>query len=295
MPTLNEENCEVVQNRLDAYLDDELADRIAGANIARHLESCPDCRESAESILIGKKLLRRAARNDIARDALREKIQKKIRGERRFFGFLFTPGFLTAAAVVLLVCLGLFGIFFRQQQSLANLAGKPHLNQTFSGQITELLNVGLNNHVHCALEEGYARQRSTVEEVSGELGAEYAGLLPLVKEKTGDEFEVVSAHHCVVDERNFVHLIMRKDEKILSLVVTKKTGETFSGRGDALSRSSGVALYQEAIENYAVAGFETETDLVFFVSDLTGAENLRIASRTAPAVRNFLDKPNVKL
>ncbi len=296
MLNLKEEDCEVVQSRLDAYLDGELGDDAAG-NLTRHLQFCADCSESADAITHSKKLLRRAAQSEIAPTVLREKIQKQIRAEPRFFEFLFARKFLaTAAAIVLFGFFGLVGILVWQLQSPLNLAGNSSPNQSLTRQFTELLNIGLDDHVHCALEEGYAGQRYTSEQMSGELGAEYAGLLPLLKEKAADGFETIAAHHCAIDERNFVHLILRKDEKILSLVITKKNGETFSGRGgSALSQSSGVALYQEEIQNYVVAGFETETDLVFFVSNLSGAENLQIASNTAPAVRNFLDGTNVKL
>ncbi len=295
MPNLYEENCAVVQSRLDAYLDGELGGE--AENVIRHLEFCVGCSEIADAISHAKKLLRRAVRSEVAPDALREQIQKQIRAEPRFFGFLFARKFLVlAAAIVLFGCFGLVGIFDWQRQSPSNLAADSNPNQSLAGQITELLRVGLNDHVHCAIEEDYAGQHYTSEEMSGELGAEYAGLLPLVKEKAAAGFETIAAHHCAIDERNFVHLILRKDEKILSLVITKKNGETFSNRsGIALSQSSGVALYQETIQNYAVAGFETETDLVFFVSDLTNAENLQIASNAAPAVRNFLNKSNVNL
>lgn len=296
MPNLNEKKCEVVQVRLDAYMDGELGDEIAG-NITRHLEFCADCSESAHAILHAKTLLRRAVQNEVAPNALRETIQKQIHAEPRLFRFLFVRKFLTAAtAIVLFVCFGLFGIFVWQRRSPSNLAGKSSPSQTFPGQITELLSIGLGDHVHCALEEGYAERHYTVEEMSGKLGAEYAGLVPLIKEKADDGFDVVAAHHCTIDERNFVHLILRKNEKILSLIITKKNGETFSGRGGiALLQSSGIALYQEAIQNYAVAGFETETDLVFFISNLTNAENLQIASNAAPAVQNFLEKSSVNL
>jgi len=295
MPILDEENCQVVQSRLDAYLDGELGGE--AENVTRHLEFCVGCSETADAITHAKKLLRRAVQGEAAPSILREKIQKQIRAERRFFGFLFARKFLvSAAAIVLFVCFGLVGIFVWQRQSPSNLAADSSPNQSLAGQITELLRVGLDDHVHCALEEGYAGQHYTSEEMSGELGTEYVGLLPLVKEKAADGFETIAAHHCAINERNFVHLILRKDEKILSLVITKKNGETFYNRnGIARSQSSGVALYQETIQNHAVAGFETETDLVFFVSDLTDAENLQIASNAAPAVRNFLGKSSVNL
>ncbi|MDQ6787536.1 MAG: zf-HC2 domain-containing protein [Acidobacteriota bacterium] len=292
MPNLEEEKCEAVQHWLDAYLDGELGEAAAG-NIARHLEICADCSESAAAILQAKKLLRRAASNEAVPDALREKIQKQIRAKRHPFKFLFARKLLAAAAVILFVCFGSLGIFIWQRQSPANLARVSRPNQTIAEQITELLRIGLGDHVHCALEEGYAERHYTSEEISGKLGAEYAGLAPLVKEKIDGEFDLVVAHHCTIGGRKFVHLILRKNEKILSLVITKKNGETFSGRdGIAPLQTSSVALYQEAFENYAVASFETETDLVFFVSNLTTAENLRIASNAAPAVRDFLDESN---
>src|SRR6185295_16373775 len=103
-----------------------------------------------------------------------------------------------------------------------------------------------------------ANKRFTPEKMVERLGADYAGLLPVVREKAPAGYEVVIAHKCHVDRREFVHMILKDGEKVLSLVITKKNGEAFS-ENTALdvSRAAGVPVYQAHLQDYEVAGFET--------------------------------------
>jgi hypothetical protein len=107
-------------------------------------------------------------------------------------------------------------------------------------------------------------------------------------------YEIVVAHKCHVNKREFVHLVLKKHTEILSLAITKKNGETFPQSAmAAMLESAGVRLYEARLENYEVTGFETKDYLGFVVSSLDKEDNLQIASSIAPAVRDFLAKLEV--
>ncbi len=135
------------------------------------------------------------------------------------------------------------------------------------------------------------KQYFTLEAMSRKLGPEYIGLVSLAKERVPSEFDVVVAHQCTFNGRRFIHLILKNQETVLSLAITRKEGEVFPLNGlRAAMNVSDVPLYKSRIQNMEVAGFETRDYLAFVVSDLREKENSQIASSLAPAVRDFLSK-----
>jgi hypothetical protein len=84
-------------------------------------------------------------------------------------------------------------------------------------------------------------------------------------------------------------MILKSDEKVLSLVITKKNGEAFPESAALdVSRAAGTPLYEAPLQGYEVAGFETRDYLGFIISNLAQEDNLQIASTLAPVVRDFL-------
>lgn len=306
---MEEVTCEQVQSRLDAYSGGELSAAI-NDEIGSHLEHCADCTEALEERARAKNYLQRAVRSETAPDALRQKIQNRIRANQPQAVAPFaqitpssawiTPPLaqrrLVFAAVPLLavLCLGAWGIYsmWHRGQSSSAIHEATSVDRALSAQTSGLLDIGLGDHIHCALESGFADQHSTLEEMAHNLGADYSDLVPLMKEKAGAAYEVVVAHHCLYGERQFVHLILRNGETVLSLVITRKNGDSFSNKGSnsAASYASGVPLYQGRLRDFEVAGFETDSHLAFIVSNLKAADNLQVASNIAPSVRAFLSK-----
>jgi hypothetical protein len=77
--------------------------------------------------------------------------------------------------------------------------------------------------------------------------------------------------------------------KVLSLAITKKDQEAFPQSAmAAMLEDSCVRLYESRFDNYEVMGFETGDYLGFIVSSPVKEDNLWIASKVAPAVRDFL-------
>jgi hypothetical protein len=126
--------------------------------------------------------------------------------------------------------------------------------------------------------------------MSAKLGAEFIGLVARVKDQVQGKYEVVAGHCCQFKQREFIHLTLRNQDKVMSLVLTKKNGEAFSKAtlGNVL-QASDIPVHSDRLQNYEVAGFESRDYLAFVVSNLDKQESDLIAASLAPAVRDYLE------
>jgi hypothetical protein len=173
-------------------------------------------------------------------------------------------------------------------RSTAALPAQASLNEALTERTAGILKIGLSDHVNCALHQDFSAGRQSGERMSRDLGPDYIGLVSLVKDRVPPDHTVIVAHRCRVSERDFVHLILTNRQTILSVILTKKSGESFD-QATAL-KASGVPLYQARRQDLEVAGFDARTYLAYMVSGLAKESNLQIASNLAPAMRDFIAK-----
>jgi anti-sigma factor (TIGR02949 family) len=279
--------CKKIRSYLDSYLNDELLVE-TNHEVLRHLEGCKDCARALEDRTRVKSLLQQAVRREAAPAYLRERIAQDVRKrDNNKSAHSFNTGrrwaFAAAAAIA---------IVFSSWAVIHSLnSRKAQSFEAALDQSAQVLRIGLNDHINCAIVHKQADRRFTPEQMAERMSAEYVGLVPVVKEKAPAGYEVVVAHKCHVDKREFIHMILKNGENVLSLIITKKNGEAFP-RSAALevSKAAGVPIYETRIQDYEVAGFETRDYLGFVVSNLAQENNLQIASTLAPAVREFLAK-----
>jgi len=263
--------CEKVRGHLDSYLNNELPLE-TNHEVLRHLEDCTGCSDAFEAGVRLRDSLKHAVRAKTAPADLQEKIRRKLR--RKKFS-LDLPGYgsswaLAAAASLLLLMAGWgsYRIWF--------LSDSPSPRELAHS----ILNIGLSDHVTCAINHKVSNRHYTPEQMAREMGPSFSGLVPIIREKTPAGYEVIVVHQCKVNARSFVHVIMKKDASVVSLVITRKTGESFP-QGD---------LSEATLQGYEATGFETKDHLAFVVSDLVREQNLQIAMTLAPLVRNYLSK-----
>ena len=284
--TFEQHQCKKIRSYLDSYLNDELLVE-TNHEVLRHLENCADCARALEDRTRVKSLLQKAVRSNVAPAALRERITQDIRNRKSptaAWSFNRGLGWAVAAALIVMVIASWAVIHSLNSRN-------PQSEEIALDRSAQILRIGLNDHINCAIVHEQANRRFTPEKMVESLGADYAGLLPVVKEKAPAGYEVMIAHKCHVDKREFVHMILENDEKVLSLVITKKSGEAFpESAALAVSRAAGTPLYEARLQDYEVAGFEMRDYLGFVVSNLTQTDNLQIASTLAPVVRDFLAK-----
>ena len=274
-------HCKRIRTYLDSYLNDELPGETTH-DVFRHLEKCPACSEALADRRRVKAILKTAVMKESASPALQGKIRKRIhqdagRGWPRW----------TLVAAVILVAVGIAGLQWRNHSGLP----RPQAVAGMAG--AQLLEVGLKDHVHCALDSGFADRVFTEAEMRERLGPEFFGLVGLVNEKLPGHYRVTVGHRCKAGGREYIHLILKGEQTAMSLVVTRKNGDSFTQNQIAAAlESAGVPVYGARMNDLEVAGFEAGDYLAFVVSGLSREDNLHVASALAPPVQAFLNRLN---
>ena len=275
-------NCKRIRSYLDSYLNNELIVE-TNHDVLAHLENCEACSRSLEDRARLKAQLKRAVTQDYAPTALRERIASDLhRG--RWFSFNRRPFELAAAAAVLVIAAATLIIWNLSQKPLSLQA------EVAPGDVTgQVLKIGFDDHVFCAIDHHQANKQFTPKQMARSLGNEYVGLVALVNDRMPGNYTIAVGHRCRYKGREFIHFIMRNQNDIFSLVITRKNGEAFPSDGvAAIAQAAGGPIFQTAWANHQVAGLETGDHLVFVVSDETRDLNLQIAANFAPSVRDFL-------
>jgi anti-sigma factor (TIGR02949 family) len=270
--------CERVRRQLDAYLSNELLVETT-SEVLRHLETCEACSHELDSRMRLRKALRKAAGERVPPEHLREAISRRLRSTQPgFFGeFRATPWAVALAGLILAVLAAQQGFRLQRARQL----------------VSSVLTIGVSDHIQCAIKgHNYPEIATPPDQLRKKLGPEYAGLLPIVQQKLPG-FQVLEAHICQVpgSSRNYVHFITRGQGTILSVILTRREGESLpAGRFLVARAPGGVDLYKAHLEGMNVAGFESNEYFGFVVSDLGPGEMVRIAAGLAPALRDALNK-----
>ena len=230
--------------------------------------------------------LKRAVRSESTPPYLEGRIRNAIRAEERRPSWVRQLIPLTAAVMV---CLG--GAIAYQ---LGHLRFTANSQESYivsvSNRVATLMRVGLGDHLHCSVFRKFPKNPPTAQELAVSLGSEYSGLIPIVRKHVPEDYRMVIAHECRYHGRKFVHLSLRSDAGLMSLVIArKKDGESFLTEGmmPALTQSS-IPFYRAGVQRFEITSFESRDHLVYFVSDLTKQQNMNLMTAMAPQVKEFL-------
>jgi hypothetical protein len=277
-------DCKTIRSYMDSYMNDELLVE-TNHEVLKHLETCKDCATELESRMRVQRVLQKAVKKDVAPAGLQYRIQRDIRKQQQPTSGYQWRNWVLAAAAMFIVAVGSWGAF---------KAIKSNETQTLeraNQQDVEILTVGVNNHLHCAIDRQFANKHFTDEEMNMKLGPEFIGLVSLVKDKVPGSFEVVVGHRCSFKKREYIHLILKDQNKVMSLVLTRKNGEAFAktALGNVIE-AAGIRMHSDHLDDYEVTGFETPDYFAFVVSNMDKQENEIIATNLAPALRAYLAK-----
>lgn len=282
-----EGGCEKTRKYLDAYISNELLVE-TNYEVLRHMEGCPACTAEVDTRTRLRSRLKAAVNAQGVPPALQVHIREQIRTGRLRTGWSHWAG---ATAAALIVGAGLWVNYSTER--IPALSDRPAQNSYISrvsANLAAILKVGLGDHIHCSIFRKYPKDPVAVERMAGELAPAYAGLLPVVRTAVPEGYKIVMAHQCAFKGRHFIHLTFEKNGGLLSLVIARKeAGESFDGLS-AVSKASGLRIYQSAAGPYQVAGFEADNFIAYVISELKNKENLQIAANVAPGVREFLMK-----
>jgi anti-sigma factor (TIGR02949 family) len=273
--------CERVRGQLDAYLSNELLVETTN-DIVKHLEGCEACWRELDSRTRVREALRRAAVKRLPPEDFREAVHQRLRKAQP--GMIWQVPTTWAAAVAAALALVVIGGALGQQWIWL---------QRGRQMVASVLALGVADHLHCAIKgHNYPEVANPPDQLRQKLGPEYAGLLEVVEAKLPG-FQVLEDHICTVpgSPRKYVHFIARGRGTILSVILTKRDGESLPAQRLLVTKdSSGSDLYNAELEGTSVAGFETNEYFGFVVSNLAQNEVLQLASAIAPPLRNALDR-----
>jgi hypothetical protein len=281
--------CEKVRRYMDSYISNELLVE-SNLKVLRHLEQCSECSKELETRMRIRTSMKAAARREGAPPGLEQKIRRNIResSPARFSPFGFSLRWMSAVAALLVISIAGW-IALRNRRWPSPQEQDAYIGKT-SAHLAEILQVGLRDHIHCAVFRKYPKDPPPLAEMARELGPQYAGLVPLVKVKVPDEFRVIMGHRCSFRGRHYVHLVLRSPSALLSLVITKKNpSESFADFDLApVLQAAGVPVYRAGAHRFQIASFEAPSYLAFVMSDLPQESNLQLAAALAPDVQRFL-------
>ncbi|MEW6129566.1 MAG: zf-HC2 domain-containing protein [Acidobacteriota bacterium] len=275
--------CLKIKNNLDAFLSGELSESQT-QEIAHHLKTCTDCNQEFKTRERIKQALRRAVQKDEVPVALQQRIHRELQKQSPDSStpLKFPRWVLAVAATVLLGVLSVGVLQTIQAYKKSQTLAAARL------QDAAVLQVGLNNHIHCAIDKDFANRYFSEAEMDTRLG-EFAGLVALVKTKIPADYQILVGHRCKFNNRSFVHLILKNQDEVVSLALTQKGDEVFSANQQAIvAQISGIDLHQARLKECEVTGFASGDYLAFVVSNLEARKNLEMASSLAPVIQDFL-------
>jgi anti-sigma factor RsiW len=286
-----QKRCERVLNLLDSYVSNELLVE-TNHEVLQHLEECRACSAALQNRARTKSLLQRAVATESPAPELRDRLQSRLRNavieeQKPRQSWQAWP---MAAAAVLVLMLGGYALV-RNGTGIFSLNTEQARLSEVSEQAMRVLKIGLGDHVQCAINHRFAERSLSEQTITELLGEGYAGIANELKVNAPSGYLLTAAHKCKIDGRSFAHLILKKPDGFVSVILTRKQGESYPSKGSGKTiESFGVKLHQAQLDGFQVAGFETNQHLGFFVSGLGAQENLHIASTLAPALRNYLTK-----
>lgn len=272
--------CERTRRKMDAYLSNELLVETTD-EMLRHLENCVTCSSELKSRLQVREALQRAAGRLSAPEQLRVAIHQRLKKtQSRPFRTARAPTWaLALAGAAMIVIVGTAG-----QQGMRLERARE--------MVASVLQLGVSDHLHCAIRaHNYPDVANPPEVLREKLGPQYGELLPVVEKKLPG-FQVLEAHICSVpgSRRKYVHFITRGQGTILSVILTKRNGETLpAGRFVTAGSFGNGNFYEKQLEGMSVAGFQVGGYFGFVVSNLSEREIDQLAEGLAPALQTALN------
>jgi hypothetical protein len=217
---------------------------------------------------------------------------------------------LAATAAACLLFGALFGANWLRHSSPAtenNIAGQNQTNQPLENSRPteessqpeavqaawrELTGEAFGDHENCALHFRLKENPITLDEAAEKYGkfnkdldkAVMASVRNTFSEKNSGEksgeIEFLEAHSCVFEGRRFAHVVARRGDRTISILVTD-TDLPETGDKQITNQSAGTMQ---------AARFRTNQHAVFIISDLTQQENMILAQTLAPAVRRHIER-----
>jgi anti-sigma factor RsiW len=262
---------------LDTYLDGELSGD-ALRDVSGHLDQCEGCRTELEA----RRALRQTLRGAFLRspslgpgEAFLARARATVRAEEERSWSPHWAGvgnWLGVAAAFLLVA------------GVAWLVNSLPRMPSLSVAMAAISEHAAGDHRNCALHFALEETPISLDDAARLYEPAYGGLREAVATSTpvaDGQVQLVEAHACVFRGRRFAHIVLRRGNRIVSLLVTPTRQDGIEGKLTDVSvcpTSGDLKVACTTAGGYAV----------FVVSDMPDADNLALARLLVPAVRAHL-------
>lgn len=279
--------CRDFRELIDSYLSDELLTE-TNHGVLHHLEQCADCRSVIEERRIFRGRLRSAVQNcqqfricekfnARLHDSLRQAVLPQPKLKRPFWA----GGFSLAAATVGLLLIATVGfLFLRNSGDSPDLAVAPQNQPAYFGQIA------LGDHRSCAVAHDLAEPPVGIDLTQ----PQYADLREAVQMPLKNKFgrcELIDAHLCRYQGRDFTHLIFQPEGKTMSVLIMDLP-DVPELKKDYIAKLS--------LDGYQIAYFDVARKGVFVISDLPEQQNFGAAETVeTPLRRKFSENRQARL
>ena len=260
--------CRDVQRMLDSRMQmGEELPRMA----AEHLQSCESCQSEDDR----RQALAASLRDSVRRITVPASLDSGIRRQlRRQKTRSEAPRmqWIMAFAATLAIAGGLTLIWEPRLASVRNKDLAP------DAKISQLLQVGFDEHIHCKHGKEYTFQPNSVEKLNAQLGPEFIDFLQSLR-LAQPNIGILQAHRCSYQNRNFIHVVLEDGGKAVSVLLMPQ----YSVGSDKHANQ----LIQATTGDVSVALLEEKKYVSYVVSDLTPAQNRQLDHVIEPALRKY--------
>ena len=196
-----------------------------------HVAACPDCAQEMEVRKAMNTRLRLAHENSTPPLSLETRVRSAIRNgalpPRPWWEMRGASLWIVAAAALVLTA-GL-GLAYQLGHLRWTAAAQESYLASVSNTVASIFRAGLQDHLHCAYYRKFPKDPPPAGQFVRDLGPEYQDLAAVVSRQAPAGFRLMEAHRCHYQSRQFVHLILKSDSRLLSLVIARKqAGESFA-------------------------------------------------------------------
>lgn len=283
--------CKKTRGYLDYYMNNELSVETSHA-VHQHLDSCEECAADLAGRLRVKNAVKHAVGQIEVPGYLKARVREHLREKSapNFFRDWAMPLAVTAT-VVLAVVFGWRAFYHQPEIWETAKADQENYIESLFHSVPHVIQIGLGDHAHCAYYRKFPNEPQSFAQMAEKLGPQFRELVPLVKQKVPENFRIVMGHQCKYRERQYVHLALKREGELMSVIITKRQpGETFQIQSlKPVLEAAGVPVYSALADQFEIAGLETDQYLAYVISNLRHDENLRIARALTPSLTEFLN------
>jgi hypothetical protein len=262
--------CRDARELLDSFLAQELLIE-TNHEVLRHVSGCPDCKADLET----RGRLRSGLKQAFARapelqvrpelvDEMATRLRTGVLKDKK--SWQIWPLLAAAASVILAVAVAAY--FLRSQES-------------------ETAALAAGDHQNCAVKFALAEKPISLQEAAARYDPAYDRLRTVPPEAVATAagtLHVAARHSCVFQNRRFGHVVLRLDQHLVSLLMTR----------DDSARVSGLQQLPP-VKGLSIASFHTSDHVMYIVSDLQEPAFREVAQSLAlsrvAAVWDFLARP----